>query len=814
MKGERIWSRLGAALAICITAFFAISASAVSHETVLHTFNSIGSDGIEPFGRLTFDAAGNAYGATIGGGAYNFGTVFELMPKQGGGWTKKILYNFRGGADGSLRPVCNSPVGQDSSWVLEFCSAGVIFDHAGNLYGAAPSGGAYGTGVVFELSPTPSGEWTETVLYAFLGNNDGANPNGDLVFDAAGNLYGTTDAGGTNYYGTIFQLTPTQGGWTENILYNFTGYPDGDSPNAGLIFDRAGNLYGTASGLRAGGNGTVFKLIHKNSSWVYSILYSFHGDDGAYPEGRLVSGPDGALYGTTAQGGSGNGVVFRLAPPPTFCRAIQCPWVETVLHSFAGGSADGASPLSEVIFDNAGNLYGTTDFGGAYNYGTVYQLTRSGGGWTESVLHSFNQDGTDAGTPDAGLVLDSAGKLYGTAVIGGSYGDGAVFSLTKGGGGNWTETVEYSFLYNGTDGATPRAGLIFDGAGNLYGTTSDGGAYDHGAVFELSPAQGGGWNEQLLLSFKSLDGCAPRGTLTRDVAGSLYGTALSCGANRWGAVYKLTPTQSGSWTETVLYSFTAGVDGQYPCSGVIFDHAGNLYGATAYGGSYGLGTVFQLTPSQSGWTERVIYSFDNTHGDNEYCGSSGNNNLTLDAAGNLYGTTAYGGAHGRGAAFKLSPSQGGNWTQTALYSFGASQDGYRPYAGLIFDVAGNLYGTTSSGGTYGRGTAFQLTPNFTENVLYSFGASPDGYGPTAALAFDAAGNLYGTSVLGGDYGGGTVFKLTPGQGGSWTESVVYSFNLSIGDGSSPRAEVIFDAAGNLYGTTSNLYRGTVFQITP
>jgi uncharacterized repeat protein (TIGR03803 family) len=801
----------GAALAVCL--LVSSSALGVSHETVLHGFHPVGTDGVYGASRLTFDAAGNAYGTTYFGGTYNHGAIFELIPVQGGGWSEKILYSFTNGADGSLNYACSASY---------YCNEGLIFDASGNLYGATSGGGPSGNGVVFELSPTQNGEWTLTVLYTFTGFLDGGVPNGDLVFDTAGNLYGTTAAGGSHGYGTVFSLTRTQGGWTQSVLYTFTGGFDGDTPVAGLTIDFAGNLYGTASGMYGygGGYGSVFKLAHTAFGWSFLPLYSFHGNDGYNPEAKLVFGPDGALYSTTLSGGNGNGVVFRLTPPPTFCAISFCPWIATVIHTFNGGTTDGSTPVSEVVFDQAGNLYGTTDHGGAYGWGLAYRLTRNqGGSWTESVLHNFKQDGTDGIYPDAGLVFSSDGKLYGTTLDGGNYGDGIVFSLARDGGDNWTEAVLHNHLYDGTDGARPEAKVVFDSAGNLFGTTVTGGTYDHGAVFELSPAQGGGWNEQLLYSFRSIDGCGPRSTLIMDSAGNLYGTSFSCGANSYGAVFKLSPTLGGSWTETVLYNFRAD-DGQYPCTGLISDATGNLYGTTAFGGTYGVGTVYELTPTQGGYTERVLYSFDGPHGDNSFC-LSGSNELTLDAAGNLYGTTPTGGDNHEGAAYRLSPSQGGDWTQTELYSF-AGADGALPYSSLISDLAGNVYGTTLSGGANNLGTVFELTSNqsggWTETVLYSFAASPDGARPRSGVVFDSVGNLYGTTATGGDHTAGTTFKLTSTHGGGWTENVLYSFDPGAGDGNTPRAGLVIDAAGNLYGTTSDtlrqVYAGTVFQITP
>jgi uncharacterized repeat protein (TIGR03803 family) len=424
------------------------------------------------------------------------------------------------------------------------------------------------------------------------------------------------------------------------------------------------------------------------------------------------------------------------------------------------------------------------------------QTPATSGGWAERVLHSFNYNGTDGWEPLASLIFDAAGNLYGTTFSGGSYGGGMVFELTPTTGGGWTEQVLYNF--GGTDGWYPEASLIFDAAGNLYGTTVNGGAYGGGTVFELTPTAGGGWTEQVLYSFcaqtNCTDGANPEASLIFDAAGNLYGTTQYGGTTTYGGtVFELTPAAGGGWTEAVLYPFNRnGTDGVVPVASLIFDTAGNLYGTTLGGGTYGNeftgGTVFELTPTAGGgWTEQVLWSFGSgTDGANPWFG------LIFDAAGNLYSTTANGGGNfsgncleygmdlGCGTVFELTPIGGGNWAETVLYSFCSQTncpDGAQPYAGLIFDAAGNLYGEASVGGaysncTYGCGTVFELTPtgggSWTEQVLHSFNNNgTDGYEPAAGLIFDHAGNLYGTTYEGGTGsncgadGCGTVFELTP-----------------------------------------------------
>jgi uncharacterized repeat protein (TIGR03803 family) len=338
----------------------------------------------------------------------------------------------------------------------------LIRDTAGNLYGTTNGGGGANYGVVFELHTTGK----EKVLHSFGGFADGANPVAGVIFDSAGNLYGTTYFGGASGQGVVFKLDTTR---TETVLYSFTGGADGGSPRSSLIRDSAGNLYGTTEYGGASGQGTVFKL---DAAGTESVLYSFRGRaDGATPVAGLVRDSAGNLYGTTYNGGaSGFGVVFK----------VNTAGKETVLHSFAGG-ADGANPYAGLIRDSAGNFYGTTFYGGASNYGIVFKVDTTR---TETVLYSFT-GGADGGNPSAGVIRDSAGNLYGATTIGGApgMGYGVVFELDTAG----TETVLHTFA-GGAGGANPVGGLIRDSAGNLYGTTQDGGSSGNdGLVFEITP---------------------------------------------------------------------------------------------------------------------------------------------------------------------------------------------------------------------------------------------------------------------------------------------------------------------------------------
>ena len=397
MQANRLSATFIATLAILTVLLLATSTRAVAQEEkLLYSFGTARMDGAYPQAGLILDNAGSLYGTTSGGGAYNEGTVFELMRRAGGHWTERILHSFKGGADGS-HP-----------------SANLIFDAGGNLYGTTYAGGVHASGTVFELTPDATTGWTEKLLYAFGSHSgDGTSPSAGLTLDGSGNLYGTTYQGGTDSSGTVFELIPkVGGGWSEKVLHSFGQGKDGSSPYASLIIDAAGNLYGTAFYGGADGFGTVFELTPK-------------------------------------AGGK---------------------WVEKVLHSFNG--KDGKNPSASIVFDASGNLYGPTE-------DTIFELMpKTGGGWTEKVLHN-------SGT-ETNLIFGHGGTLCGTTPYGGTTDNGTLFELTRKADGKWTYLVLYSFI-GSVDGANPFAGLAIDASGNMYGTTYEGGGDLLGTVFEFTP---------------------------------------------------------------------------------------------------------------------------------------------------------------------------------------------------------------------------------------------------------------------------------------------------------------------------------------
>jgi len=398
--------------------------------------------------------------------------------------TEIVLHDFTGGTDG-IEPQ------------------GITRDAAGNLFGATRT-------TIFELSPNAGGGWIFQTLFAFSNGENGKGPNGGFTFDAQGNIYGTTWAGGKSTEckinggcGVVFELSPTSNGWVESVLYRFKGQADGFNPRGSLVFDTAGNLYGVTYnggdifctlGRTTSGCGTVFELVPSAGEWKLTVLHSFSGgSDGAKPAGGLISDAAGNLYDATVFGGStsgqcynqeGCGVVFRLA-------RRNGKWIQDTLHTFTFDE-DGAAPEAALTLDTAGNLYGTTYEGGGHSCGTVFELSPTlSGVWRGTVIFAFDcVDGSLSGQ----LTFDSTGNLYSATSQGGPYGNvcsplgcGLVFKLSPGSGGNhWTETVLYKFT-GGSDGSLPAGGVALDSAGNIYGATVTGGTIAPGVVYEIVP---------------------------------------------------------------------------------------------------------------------------------------------------------------------------------------------------------------------------------------------------------------------------------------------------------------------------------------
>jgi uncharacterized repeat protein (TIGR03803 family) len=397
------------------------------------------------------------------------------------------------------------------------------------------------------LSPANSFAGSEKTLHSFAGGSDGAVPVGALLLDAHGNLFGVTNSGGNSECnsvlsagcGTVFALTPRgDGSYGEKVIHVFSQTTDGGQPLASPVRDVAGDIFGSTQYYGPFGEGVVWDLTPKSGGgWMEEIPHTFNNVNGGFYCIGLTLDAHGNLYGTTFGGGPSNdGVVFHLTQAGE-------KWNDSLLYNFAGGNDDGNAASAAVTIDAHGNLYGTTYEGGPHLAGTVFEMQRgASGGWTEQPIYLFTglgfTGGADGVNPTAGVIFDKVGNLYGTTSYGGSKNVGAVYQLKPDGSGGWKESVIYTFL-DGTDGGHP-GGLIIDAAGNLYGTTS--------------------------------------------------------GHNTFGSVYKLSPGADGKWTFTVLYDFLNGADGGSPSGSLVRDPAGDLFGTAEFGGSAGLGVVYEITP--------------------------------------------------------------------------------------------------------------------------------------------------------------------------------------------------------------------------
>jgi len=679
--------------------------------------------------------------------------------------------------------------------------------------------------------------------------NMGNNPASTLVQGNDGNFYGTTVSGGSNNQGTVFRMTP---GGVISTLAEFTGITGnnkGANPEAGLVQGYDGNFYGTTNSGGSSGYGTVFRIT---AVGVMTTLTEFTGitgsNKGRYPCASLVLGNDGNFYGTTSQGGSNNyGTVFRITPAGGL----------TSLVEFTGttGNSKGSNPYASLVQGNDGNFYGTTGSGGVSDGGTVFRMTPSG---MLTTLAEFGSDAGNPGTiPRAELVQAGDGNFYGTTSQGGAKGNGTTFKITpgglltplvdfigitsqvsalvqssngnfygttsQGGAGNYgtvfkmtstgelTTLVEFTGIAGTNLGSNPvSATLVQSSDGNLYGTTGYGGTSNYGTVFKMTP-------DGVLTTLVEFTGTAsnigsePAAPLIQCGDGNFYGTTYQGGSNNYGTVFKITP----AGTLTTLVEFT-GNSGNYrgaePFAGMVQDSAGNLYGTTTFGGVYNFGTVFRITPA--GILTTLV----------EFTGTTGANKGLLPYAalvrgsdGGFYGTTRRGGANNNGTVFKMT-SAGILTTLVDFTGNGSGNKGSESCSVLTQGSDGNFYGTTYQGGTANYGTVFKMSPTGVLTTLAEFTGTAGnniGSGPVAGLLLGNDGNFYGTTTQGGSSNNGTVFKMTPN--GALTTLVEFSGTVGSNLGSGPFAALIQGSDGNFYGTTQKggaTGTGTVFKMTP
>jgi uncharacterized repeat protein (TIGR03803 family) len=685
-------------------------------------------DGLSPQSNLVMDGHGNLFGTTSDGGQYGHGTIFEIAHGSGA-LTTLASFQFGGASPG-------------------FRYSGLTLDSSGNLYGTSQVGGAYDNGTLFELG---KGSHSVTILHSFTGGSDGSQPRDGVILDASGDLFGSTS-------NSVFELSK---GSTDLTILGTNGW------TGPLVLDKSGNLFGTSP---LGFYGSIIEIAKQGSSYgPETAIASFNSVTGAATIGGVVADGGGNLYGISDNG------IYEL---PKGSSTIA------LIASQDLNPEDGGAFYVTLAMDPAGNMFGTTTNGGSLagttpGNGTIFELAKNSGAIT--TLYTF--PGGDNSQPRAGVILDSAGNLFGTTYRGGNSGYGSVFELRRSGKGYSSSVTTIASL--GTpNGAAPLGGVVRDAAGNLYGTTYTGGAFGYGTVYTI---RNGSSTITTLASFNNTDGANPAyGSLAIDSQGNLFGTTQQ-GGNGTGTVFEIV---HGTTSITTLADFANdGSNGAEPYAGVVLDKNGNLWGTTYLGGANDDGTVFEIAKGSRAIT--TIGSFDGTDGENPY------DNVTVDAAGNLYGTTSSGGSNEQGAVFEIAS---GSKTITDLYNFTGGADVGTPVGGITVDAKGNLFGTTNQifGGT---GTIFEIahgTGAFT--TLYSFAGGPDGADPVGNLVFDAAGNLYGMTYAGGAQNLGTVFELAKaGTGFSASDNILASFDATTGQ--FPTGSLLL-SGGILYGTTS------------
>lgn len=658
-------------------------------------------------------------------------------------------------------------------------------DADGFLYGTTSEGGSTNDfGTVFKVNHDGSGF---ALLHQFLGGpGDGKKPQGGLIPGNDGALYGTTFSGGSNDVGTIFRITKDGSSYT--VLKHLQGGAGGAGPQGQLLNGSDGLLYGTTSGTNGS---TIFKLNTDGSG--FAVLHVFGGTgDGQNPLAGVIEASNGTLYGTTSNGGTNNlGSIFALNKDGSSY---------VTLFSFAG--TNGRNPQAGLLEASDGFLYGTTSYRSTNSYGTAFRLGKTADDFT--VLRTFWGTNSEGWYPQAAFVEGNDGALYGTTTDGGLEGSGTVFKLNKDGSGYG---VVHHFSRDNGDGQIPLTGFFKATNGLFYGTTSRGGSADYGSVFSFDPVTS---NIVVVASFSWTggDGWNPQANLMEASDGVLYGTTFNGGAGDFGTVFRMNKDRTGY---AMLHSFDWHADGAFPQGGVIEATNGLLYGTTFEGGSNNFGTVFTLNKNGSNFS--VLHHFSGTTGD----GSHPQVGLLQGSDGALYGTTAQGGSKGWGTVFKFNQNGTGF---TVLRSVpGTTTAEIEPMSALIEGSDGSLYGVAAGGvATSGAGSIFRLGKNGSTFVnLHSFtGSTNEGRGLAANLVEGTNGALYGTTFSGGTNGYGVIFKMNKDGSGF---SVLRSFGNVFFDARNPAAGLVKDSNGWLYGTTfksnpQNLLNtnGAVFKI--
>ena len=738
-----------------------------------------------------------------GGGIANVpvSTTFNLLGPAGTYHIRLVATNSYGTTYGDDQIINTLPV---SSGVVQPVfqnqgtgtapQAGLVRAADGSFQGTLSTGGTFGLGAVFSV--TANGTLTHQAN--FFGNVNGgvagSGPQSTVVQALDGNDYGTTNAGGYNGVGTIFQMTPDG---TLTTLVSFTGTNGpavGSNPICGLTLGTDGSLYGVTQFGGSSGLGTVFKVT---TAGVFTSLVSFTGTTGAAlgsnPRAGLILASDGNFYGTTAAGGSGGGfgTIFKMTPAGTL----------TTLVNFTGttGAALGSTPLGALVQGSDSNFYGTTNLGGANNLGTVFVISPAGA--LTTLVNFTGTTGTAVGSsPKGGLVQAGDGSFYGATLSGGAGGFGNLFKVAQ--GGVFTSLISFTGTTGTNLGTSPNGSLVLGVDGAMYGTTSAGGLNNAGSIFRFT-------TDGQFATLVNLNAAPVFGRPGQSSGGDLYGTTTGGGtALGYGTVYSGTPGNATQLLAPLVP--TSGTTALASRGGLLLAADGNFYGTTASGGAGNLGSVFSLTPAG---VLNTLVSFTST---GAVAGSSPLAQLITGSDGSLYGTTSGGGSSSGGTIFKVT--LGGTFTNVINFTGTSGANlGSSPQAPLIIGSDGNYYGTTAAGGTGGGfGTVFKLTTGGTLTTLVNFTGtigSTLGSGPVGALAQAADGSLYGVTGSGGVFGLGTVFKVT--TGGVFTSVASFTGTTGALPGTTPVGGLFVGVDGCLYGVTSGggLYnQGTLLRV--
>lgn len=639
----------------------------------------------------------------------------------------------------------------------------LIPDAQGNLYGTTPWGGAQGGGSLFKMTP----DGTIATLYPF-DYEVGSNPDAGITAGNDGNFYGILHQGGPGNYGGIYKVTPA-GEFT--MLHQFTGGEDGNRPVSRLLLASDGNFYGTTMEGGANGLGTFFRIT---SDGVFTTLTHWAEDSvGWAPEGDIIEGADGNFYGThrndIASPYRQSGTVYRVTP------AGQA----SLVGSFAGLPSMNFCNPSSLIQASDGNFYGVTTGGGSFFQGTIFKMTPDG---SITLLVEFNGSIFE---PNGPLFEGPDGDLYGTSYYGGDLGEGTVFKVSK------TGAVTIVSHLGGNSGGPerPLSGLILSPDGSFLGATSSGGSHDLGTVFRMTPTG----ETTVLGSFNGYPSHSPNNKLLQTSDGSWYGTTAQ-GGTMGNAIFKMAPDKTLS-TVTEYYEPFAGSSYYQPA--LVEGADGRIYGANAFGGEPGYGSIFRITPEGS---LEDFFSFEEADGRTP-------NGLIVGPDGNFYGTTRDGGSDYSGTLFKLTP--GGDFSQLAEFKW---LDHGQPNPAILLATDGNFYATSENGGPSDIGAISKVTPEGAVSTLTPFDDPDYSYGrPSAGLVEASDGNFYGLLPSSGPDGAGAIYRVTP----EGEKTTLLTFNID--NGAEPAGELVEGPDGALYGVTTyggtDWESGTVFRIT-